>query len=804
MIERDFYREVFDAVKTGLVVLDEPTLVVLEVNDAACKILRTTRDSILGGTLCGYACPFDPTGCEVARCDGESFFLDRNGRSVFYTTDGDVVSVVNAVARVEGPESRRIILSFVRDDRDDSAHLVLDRTGRVLKVNQALLDLLRTTRECVLGAAWFESFLPPENGSYLAKEFELSLERDSFETLSEYHLLSTDGSLKTVTWQYEPLMSDGGHLVAVHCTGRDSTKENRTLYEVILRNQIAELFLKVADDHLYGQVLYLIVGVMDCAWGAFGFIDESGDLIVGATTTLMDGGQGQPSEGSRIRIPRSRWFGIWGSALESQRTIFHNGEITSPTGNLVVHRAIAAPLIFREAPIGLIMVGERKRDFVPADKEFLDNIVESFAPTLCERIERNQQEMARRRATRELERLKDDLERLIKHANALIFGVDAQGSVIVWNEKVAQVTGRKREAAIGVPLLENFIHENSRASVQRAIDQVLAGSSVENLEAKLLAEGGSALLLVVSASPRRDEEGRVVGVLFVGQDLTELLRYREHLEELVTERTIRLEETIQDLERAKDQAEAASRAKSEFLANMSHELRTPLNSIIGFSEILEDCAVGPLSEEQLDLIRTILSSARHLLELIDSVLDLTKIESNKLVLDLKVVDLRPLVETCVKLLEPRSSEKKITVRVEFPTDSDRVLVRADEFRVKRILLSLLDNAVNFTQPGGSVGIVVKSLVENDGFVHVSVWDTGVGIAPENFDRLFQPFQQLENIFSKEHQGTGLGLHLVKMQVKMHGGEVWVESKPGEGSTFHFTLPAWHHGDESLEEDVARP
>lgn len=240
---------------------------------------------------------------------------------------------------------------------------------------------------------------------------------------------------------------------------------------------------------------------------------------------------------------------------------------------------------------------------------------------------------------------------------------------------------------------------------------------------------------------------------------------------------------FREIENKSRQLEAANRHKSEFLANMSHELRTPLNAIIGFSEVLHDRMFGELNEKQVEYIRDILSSGRHLLSLINDILDLSKVEAGRMDLELTKFDLPMALENARTLLRERASRHAISL--DLSVDERIGDFVGDERKIKQILLNLLSNAVKFTPEGGRVGL---KAVLGDGSVKISVTDTGIGIAPEDQETIFEEFCQARTHYAHEGEGTGLGLTLTKKFVEMHGGKIWVESEPGKGSTFTFTLP----------------
>jgi signal transduction histidine kinase len=227
----------------------------------------------------------------------------------------------------------------------------------------------------------------------------------------------------------------------------------------------------------------------------------------------------------------------------------------------------------------------------------------------------------------------------------------------------------------------------------------------------------------------------------------------------------------------------ASRHKSEFLANMSHELRTPLNAIIGFSEVILGGMAGPVPENQREFLGDIRESGRHLLSLINDILDLSKIEAGRMELHLGTFDMPSAIGNALTLVRGRAERQGVRLRQDI--DPNVAGCEGDERKFKQILLNLLTNAVKFTPEGGTVSVAVAQV---DGMYEISVRDTGVGIAAEDTARVFEEFRQVGNDLARKAEGTGLGLSLTRRLVELHGGTIGVTSVPGEGSTFRFTLP----------------
>ena len=319
------------------------------------------------------------------------------------------------------------------------------------------------------------------------------------------------------------------------------------------------------------------------------------------------------------------------------------------------------------------------------------------------------------------------------------------------------------------------------ARVPGQIEDVLLDESYERTDAQQVA----GFRTVIAAPLLLDHE--LVGVLnlwrtqvapFDEREMTLLTAFAAHAAV-----AIRNAHLVRALEERTAELEVVSRHKSAFLASMSHELRTPLNAVIGFSELLLERMFGDLNERQDEYLRDILASGRHLLELLNDILDLSKVEAGAMDLDISPVQVDDLVERALSLMRERAARQG--VRLDADLDPDAGAMSADELRVRQVLLNLLSNAVKFTAAGGSVQVLAAREATD---VVIRVVDTGEGIPPADHARIFDTFQQAGRTAGRT-EGTGLGLTLCKRIIELHGGEIWVDSEPGHGSTFGFRLPA---------------
>ncbi|MBI2266351.1 MAG: response regulator [Armatimonadetes bacterium] len=346
------------------------------------------------------------------------------------------------------------------------------------------------------------------------------------------------------------------------------------------------------------------------------------------------------------------------------------------------------------------------------------------------------------------------------------------------NSAFVQVLGYERADLVGRPFLD-LLDEQNRALLEYILVSQQGGH--ENIEISVKAADRENLPFLWSySSAVLGSEPCTVAVL---KDIRE----RKKMERKILEGIEEMSSQQDALWRLNAELERANKHKSEFLASMSHELRTPLNAVIGFSEVLQDKIFGELSAKQGKYVDNILSSGKHLLGLINDILDLSKVEAGKMVLHPEELSLSGVFEDIERTMRPLCQKKGISFLLNAPIRLP--IIVADQSKLKQILLNLVDNALKFTPSGGEVTVSARSVGNGQGeLIEITVADTGIGIPEDYHERVFQAFQQVDSSYSKQHGGTGLGLAIVKTFVEMHGGKIALQSFPGKGTKFTITLP----------------
>ncbi len=383
---------------------------------------------------------------------------------------------------------------------------------------------------------------------------------------------------------------------------------------------------------------------------------------------------------------------------------------------------------------------------------------------------------------------------LFDHAPVGIRLLNSQGHPFLSNARFQQMLGYPAKALREMDFVE-FTHPDDVEADRALYQELLAGERDSyEIEKRYYHQDGRLIWGQLSVAAVRSETGEIMYIISMVKDITERKHAETERQRLVRtleeERALlaqRVAERTADLRQANAQLTRAVRAKDEFLATMSHELRTPLNAILGKTETLQEGLFGSLNDKQTDALGTVEQSGRHLLSLINDILDVAKIESGKLTLYPGPVSVPTTCKASLRMVKQMAHDKQIKLFSTLDSDVTTSPIYLDGRRLRQILINLLNNAIKFTPPGGQVGLKVVGDIAA-AVIHFTVWDTGIGISEEDMGRLFQPFVQLDSSLSRPYTGTGLGLTLVARLAEMHGGGVTVESTVGQGSRFTVSLP----------------
>ncbi len=578
-------------------------------------------------------------------------------------------------------------------------------------------------------------------------------------------------------------------------TERKIAEENLT-WKSAVDSALAELYIPLLapDGSIVAIASKILETAQNLTTSRHGYVSEVDPVtkhnVCHAFSEMMDRGCPVTEENPIIRFPCSpdgAYKALWGLSLNTGKPVViddltgHPASIGLPEGHIPIERFMSVPVLLGEEPVGQITLANAEHQYTQRDLEAVHSLATYFALAI-----------QRRRAQDAVVQSEERYRTLFERAADPILILDAQGdrfgAVVSANRVAARTFGCQVDELLGKSL-EELTAPEDRHRVQDRLRRILAGEwATEEIQHQR--KDGTTFPVESSAGPL--EIGNRKFVLSIDRDITERKQVQQALEKAKQD----LEKELAVSTHLRSVAEAANRAKSEFLANMSHELRTPLNAIIGFSEILADMTFGPLNEKQIRYVQHLLNSGRHLMGLIDQVLDLAKVESGKLELRPSLVSVRRLLENSLTMIREKARKHAIQLELSFPSEVDEILVYGDELKLRQIVYNLLSNAAKFTPDGGR--IEVKA--EKDGSeIVVSVTDTGIGLKPEDIGRIFEPFVQVDSSYERRHQGTGLGLSLTKRLVNLHGGRIGVESAgENRGCRFTFVIPVCGPGQTSEE------
>jgi len=643
-------------------------------------------------------------------------------------------------------------------------------TGRFLDVNAAMADMLgyHSAAGVLAGETASRLTLDLETRNRLCNEHE----RQGHIQATDVEWKRKDGAPITVRLSGRLLRDTCGvatcfEMIAENVTARKRAEERirqlNRLYTV--STDVSQAIVRIVErDELFRRICEIAVhqGQFRMAW--VGMVDPATSLVQPVAQVGLDD---EYLHDVRISVAdEPSGHGPVGSALRSGRHFVCDDTQTDPHFAPWRERAMSRgyrsvgsfPLLVGGRPIAAMnLYASEPGLFDEENLALLDKLADdvSFALESMEMAE------MRRRAV-------DELHQFFTLSLDMLCIAGMDGQIRVLNPAWEKTLGFSELELRSRPMLD-LVHPDDRSRLADAVQRLLAGAELDAIEIRVCSKNGSYKCVTFNATPVPRQ-----GLIFVAaHDVSD----RKQLEEQLREQNLALEETNR-------RVEAANRMKSEFLANMSHELRSPLNGIIGFSELLCDGRLGPVSDRQTEVLGRVLNSAKHLLQLINDVLDLSKVEAGHLEFHPEILSSSKLIQEVTGILGGLAATKRI--RIETGIAPEVATVVTDPGRLKQVLYNYLSNALKFTGDGGRVEVNLRA--EGPGDFRLEVSDTGVGISAEDIEKLFVEFRQLDSGKAKRFQGTGLGLALTKRIVEAQGGRVGVESTPGVGSTFFVVLP----------------
>lgn len=469
---------------------------------------------------------------------------------------------------------------------------------------------------------------------------------------------------------------------------------------------------------------------------------------------------------------------------------------------------VAVPLFANDKTIGILYIDDFKpRAWTPREIEFL-TLLGIQAAYAIEKF----------RLIETISETKNYLRNVLDNSADIIITTDTEGKIVEFNKGASRILGYSKEEIIGKKAEDFWVRPEERRDVLKILEKE---GYVSNYETQLVTKNGQIIDVSLTLSYILSSKKGILGTVGISKDITEKKRLERAIEERnleLQELNEKLEEKViertKDLEKANRELERSNRLKSQFIATVSHELRTPLNSILGFSELLMDEVFGTLTDKQKRYVNNIYNSGSHLLQLINNILDIAKIESGKMELHYESFSVHQAISEVETVIKPLADKKNQRLLVSIGKDVS--VIKADKTKFKQILYNLLSNAVKFTNEGGEIFLdaniigggspknhkIFGGVSEgsayfikdsnicrgNESCLMISVTDTGIGIKKEDHEKIFSEFEQVDSSFSRRYEGTGLGLALTKRLVELHGGEIFVESEEGKGSKFTVVIP----------------
>jgi PAS domain S-box-containing protein len=749
--QQHYNRGLIESSVDALVTVD-PDVTITDVNEQMIRLTGYSRDELIGSSFKEYfteperaASGVRQTLAQGSVTNYELILKSKAGKrtvvsfnaGTFKDTAGRVAGILAAARDIT---AQKRLEEQLRDQQNYNRSLIessvdalmtVDPTGMITDVNEQTIRLTGFIRKQLVGSPFMDYFTDRDR----AKQGVEKTFGEGVVTNYELVLRAKSGRKVPVSFNAGVFSDTGGTVVGILAAARDITQQKRTEQELREQQSYTRGLIESNIDALMTtDTLGIItdVNVQMCE-------------ITGRTREEL------------IGTPFKDYFTNPKLAEDGIRKVLSEDRVTN------------YELTIRAKHGRETVVSYNATTFKGADGRLRGVFAAARDITDQKRLE---EQIAQR--NRELTEAGTFLGNVLESSTQYsIIAKDLLGNVLTWNEGARRNYGWSAEEMVGKQN-SRILHtpeDIDSGRVDALLETALKTGKAEGVFERVRKDRHR-FIASVAVTLRRDAGGKPIGYLLISKDITD----QKALEEQLRRKNLELEEQYR-------RVQEANRLKSEFLANMSHELRTPLNAIIGFSEMMHDGKVGPVAVEQKEFLGDILTSSRHLLQLINDVLDLAKVESGKMEFHPEVLDLGKVAVEVRDILRSMAGSKRIQVGVEIAPLGEVV---ADSAKLKQVLYNYLSNALKFTPDGGKV--TVRAFPEGEDRFRLEVEDTGIGIRPEDYGRLFVEFQQLDTSAAKRYAGTGLGLALTKRIVEAQGGQVGVVSQVGTGSTFFAVLP----------------
>jgi PAS domain S-box-containing protein len=663
--------------------------------------------------------------------------------------------------------SRQWLATILRSIGD--AVIATDSTGSITFMNPVAQALTGWSQDEALGRDLNEVFRVRDDGAIGTQGNivpKVINNGTAVSFLGMTYLIAKDGRETPIEAKATPFVGVQGSntglaLVFLDITERMRTEEALRRSERILslKNQVANVFLTVADDEMYSEVLGIIMEALESPYGIFGFVDESGDLVIPSLTKGV--WEECRVHEKTIVFPREKWVGLWGKALREQQTLFSNSPFDVPEGHVAIDNFLTAPILFRGQTIGLLAVANREREYDENDKELLESVASRIAPILDARLQRDRQEAERQVAEQALANEKERLAVTLRSIGDGVITTDVDGNIVLLNKAAEEMTGWSQEEARGKQFKDVFtiISEKTRQPCRNPVERVMCTGGIVELENHtiLIARNGGERLISDSAAPIRDPGSRVMGVVLVFRDVTEKRRMERDLLK------------AQQLE-----------SIGILAGGIAHDFNNLLTAVLG------NISLAKMYVKEGDRVFQKLTEAENAsLRARDLTQQLLTFSRG----GAPVKKMAPIADIVRESVAFTLSGSKTTCH--FDIEDGLWSTAVDEGQFSQVINNLIMNADQSMPAGGLIDVACgnvcvgkdRFLPLKDGrYIFVSIKDYGVGIPEESLERIFEPY------FTTKKSGKGLGLATVYSIIRNHNGHIEVRSKLGEGTIFTIYLP----------------